>query len=290
MKRDTNQSTVAVPKPGRSLAPWGSLVVVLLATLMMAGSPLIPAGADGTTAVLVNVDGHYPVGTPDPSEPSGLAPPGAGSMVGFQLTYVSDFLGTTVPPGWNVFTGIPGGSPGGHFGISHVVVRDGELQLFTFRNPHYGNRWMTGGLCQCGVAQVYGAYFVRSRVTGRGPNEVALLWPLTNQWPPEIDFNETGGSIIATGASVHFGAQNTVVRRSVSTNITQWHTWGVIWTPTTITYTLDGRVWGDYNVARNIPTVPMTLDFEQRTLCPLGRQCPSRPQTMFVDWVAEYSK
>ena len=26
--------------------------------------------------------------------------------------------------------------------------------------------------------------------------------------------------------------------------MTQWHTWGVIWTPTSITYTVDGSVWG----------------------------------------------
>jgi beta-glucanase (GH16 family) len=116
------------------------------------------------------------------------------------------------------------------------------------------------------------------------------LWPLTNKWPPEIDFSETGDKVTGTTASVHFGAKNTIVHRSVTTNMRLWHTWGVIWTRSSITYTLDGRVWGVFTVARDIPRVRMTLDVEQVTNCPLNRDCPTAHENMYVDWVAEYTK
>jgi hypothetical protein len=238
----------------------------------------------------LNVSDSYPIGTPESSEPSGMAPPSAQALVGYTLRYDNDFIGTTVPPGWNIFTGIPGGDPGGHFGISHVEVSNGVLQLNTFRDPKWKNRWVTGGICQCGVAQRYGAYFVRSRVTGAGPTAVELLWPKTNIWPPEIDFNETGGTAASTTSSIHFGATNHIVGSKVTIDMTKWHTWGVIWTPNDVLYTVDGRLWGEVSVAADIANVPMTLDFEQRQECQEHRQCPTVPESMLIDWVAEYTK
>jgi beta-glucanase (GH16 family) len=265
---------------------------ILFASLLVSslGVALVPSGAASTARTSSSQSAQYPVGVASATEPSGEAPPSPDSLPGYRETYVQDFLGATLPPRWDIFTGVPGGAPDGHFGISHVKFSAGLLELLTYRNPNYGNRWVTGGICQCGHAQKYGAYFVRSRVTGAGPNEVELLWPLTNRWPPEIDFNETGGVITGTTSSVHFNANNTIVRRTVTADMRRWHTWGVIWTPTLITYTLDGRVWGQYDEPQNIPSVPMTLDFEQRTLCPLHRQCPSSQENMYVDWVAEFTK
>ena len=254
----------------------------------MAGAALLLLAPP--SAPLAVASGNYPVGVASRAEPSGVAPPGPNALPGYALTYVTDFNGNKLSPGWDIFTGIPGGDPGGHFGISHVVVAHGVLRLETYRNRSYHNAWITGGLCQCGLAKLYGAYFVRSRVTAPGPNEAQLLWPVTNAWPPEIDFNETGGSIVSSSSSVHFNANNTVVRRHVTVNMTQWHTWGVIWSPQSIIYTVDGRVWGSFDVPADIPKVKMTLNLEQRQECVEHRQCPTGPVTMLVDWVAEYTK
>ena len=71
--------------------------------------------------------------------------------------------------------------------------------------------------------------------------------------------------------------------------MTRWHTWGVIWTKGEIVYTVDGQVWGAIVSPEEIAHVPMTLDFEQRTLCALHRQCPTHPVSMDVAWVAEYA-
>jgi hypothetical protein len=230
----------------------------------------------------------YPSGTIDPTEPSGVAPPGAATFTGYTLNYVNDFMGYSLPVGWYVFSGVPGGDPDGQFAASHVVVDGGLLQLKTARDVLYRNKWVTGGVCQCGLARTYGAYFVRSRITGAGPNAAEVLWP-SKGWPPEIDFNETGPSASSTSSTVHFGVKNQMIRRHISIDMTLWHTWGVIWTPSSVTYVVDGQEWGRINKPMAIPRRPMTLDFEQRTSCHPVLDCPTQPVAMLVDWVAEYT-
>ncbi|HUZ41796.1 MAG TPA: glycoside hydrolase family 16 protein [Acidimicrobiales bacterium] len=273
---------------------WGRQLAVA-ATVMAIVAPLVVQGPAVASArrppvTVADVVGPYPVGLPDSTEPSGMGPPTATALVGYAQSYVADFAGTTLPPGWDVFTGVPGGDPGGHFGISHVVVNGGELELTTYRDPAWHNRWVTGGLCQCGLAHTYGAYFVRSRITAPGPNEAELLWPAGKVWPPEIDFNETGGTTASTSDSVHFGKANTIVRSHIFIDMTLWHTWGVIWTPKYILFTVDGSVWGSFRVVSEISRAKMTLDFEQRQICVEHRQCPTAPTSMLIDWVAEYAR
>jgi outer membrane protein OmpA-like peptidoglycan-associated protein len=208
---------------------------------------------------------------------------------------VEDFTGTTVPVGWNVYTGTPGsGDPGSQWALNHVTVSGGLLQLNTWQDPAFGGKWVTGGLCQCGVTHTYGAYFVRSRVTGAGPTQVELLWP-TSGWPPEIDFNETNGTTGYSMATLHFDPSNSQVHSTINTDMAQWHTWGVIWTANSVSYTLDGSVWAQVNSASEVPHQPMTLDLQQQTWCGIApnpltpSSCPTTPQSTQVDWVAEYS-
>jgi beta-glucanase (GH16 family) len=130
-------------------------------------------------------------------------------------------------------------------------------------------------------------------VTGAGPTNVELLWPASNNWPPEIDFNETLGPSTSTTATVHWGASNSEFHSNLSgIDMTQWHTWGVIWTPTSITYTIDGRVWDTVSSSSaQIPDVPMTLDLQQQTWCGASPAyaCPTAPESMQINWVAEYT-
>ncbi len=249
------------------------------------------AASKPTVCVTGTACGSYgaTVGITDPNEPSGVAPPLANALNGYQQSYVTDFGGESLPSGWNVFTGRPGGDSGAQWGAAHVSVANGVLSLNTYQDPHYNNEWVSGGLCQCGRSQTYGAYFVRSRVTGAGPTSVELLWPLANTWPPEIDFNETTGGNGLTTATVHFTSNNQYDYRQLSINMTQWHTWGVIWSPTKLTYVVDGKVWASVNVPSEIPDIPMTLDLQQQTWCPKKSNCPLSPQSTLVDWAAEYS-
>jgi beta-glucanase (GH16 family) len=218
-----------------------------------------------------------------------MAPPAANALPGYAQSYVTDFPGSSLPSGWGTFAGAPGGDPGAQWAASHVVVNGGLLQLNTWQDPAYSNNWVAGGVCDCGHSQTYGAYFVRSRTTGPGPTVVQLLWPAASVWPPEIDFDESGGTTGGTTSTVHFGASNNQDHRSVSIDMTQWHTWGVVWSPTAITYTVDGQVWASVNVPSEIPNQAMTLDIDQQTWCSTGTACPTSPQSQLVDWVAEYT-
>jgi hypothetical protein len=222
-----------------------------------------------------------------------MDPPGANALAGYTQTYVTDFPGTSLPAGWYTYSGTPGGDPGARWASSHDVVGGGMLQLETYQDPAYNNQWVSGGLKMSGISQIHGAYFVRSRAvgTGPGPDDVALLWPANNSWPPEVDFNETLGSDTSSTATLHYGSTNNMDYRTASIDMTQWHTWGVIWTSTSITYTVDGVVWGSTAVASEIPNTPMTLDLQQQTMCGAGVNwgCPTTPQSMDVNWVTEYA-
>jgi beta-glucanase (GH16 family) len=262
------------------------IIVVTAAAALYVGISSVLTGT-ATPKKSTTVPMAYPIGVADTSEPSGFAPPTATALVGYNETYVSDFPGTSLPSGWETFTGVPGSDPEGQFGSAHVTVSGGLLRLNTWRDPAYNNEWVTGGLCQCSSSQTYGAYFVRSRVTGAGPTEVELLWPASNIWPPEIDFNESGSVTKSTSATLHDGTH--IDQRTLMIDGTHWHTWGVIWTPTSITYTVDGRAWGRVTQSAEIPRQPMELHIQQQTDCDLIYECPTAPESMYVDWVAEYS-
>lgn len=230
-----------------------------------------------------------PVGTPAAGAPSGFAVPSPSAMPGYVAHEVTTFAASTLPSGWRTYAGQPGGDPGAQFARSHVTLSHGVLMLSAFRDPAYANRWVTGGLCDCGDPVTYGAFFVRSRVTGPGPTAVALLWPASNSWPPEVDFSETNGSTTSSTATLHWSSVNHIVQRTTKVNLATWHTWGVIWTPTAVHYVLDGRVWASVTAPAGVPHVPMTLDLQQQTWCASGWACPTHPQSMEVAWVAIYT-
>jgi Glycosyl hydrolases family 16 len=243
-----------------------------------------------TTTAASGSSSTYPTGVADSSEPSGQAPPGANAMTGYTQSYVDDFSGSALT-GWSPYSGQPSGDSGSQWGgASHAVVSGGMLSLETFQDPNYGNEWVTGGVSQ-NTTGTYGAYFVRSRVTGAGPTEVELLFPASG-WPPEVDFNESGGGTNAETATTIWAVNSSGTKSQIqvagSVDLSQWHTWGVIWTPTSVTYTVDGTVWGTITNSSEVPQVPMRLDLQQQTWCSSGFACPSAPQQMDIDWVAEY--
>jgi hypothetical protein len=260
--------------------------VALLVTAFFA----IHSSDNSRFTLTTTAQAQYPTGVVDSAEASGVAPPGAQALPGYTLSYVTTFPGTSIPPGWSLFKAVPPNDPGGQFAYSHVVVKNGILSLKAYRDPAFHNEWVTGGLCQCGVAKTSGAYFVRSRITGAGPNEAQLLWPLSNKWPPEVDFNENDGRASGTSSTLHWSPINQIDQRFININMTKWHTWGVIWSPTEVIYTVDGQVWGKISNASEITRgVPMTLNFEQIQHCKQNYECPTSPTSMEVNWVAEYS-
>ena len=292
-KHSIKESTKAVRHPShRPVAAITSLTVIMAVIVIVVLAVTSTSLAPSTTVTLPIQHGTqpapYPVGTLDKSAPSGMSLPSPNAMPGYMMTFSTDFPGDLLPTGWNKYRGQPLGVPGAEFATAHVVVSGGLLRINTWRDPAYQNRWVTGGVCQCRTPSIYGAYFVRSRVTGGGATSVELLWPASNTWPPELDFNENAGLLTSTTSTVHFGPTNQVDQRKLFINMTKWHTWGVIWSPRSIKYVVDGVVWGTINEVGEIPTVPMRLDLQQQTACQQGRLCPTAPVSLLVSWVAEY--
>lgn len=200
---------------------------------------------------------------------------------------------------WGRYHGQPGGDPGGWWDPSHVVVRKGVLNLETYRDPRFGNRWVSGGLSNArALKQTYGKYAVRFRVDrGRGVAAIILLWPVRDHWPPEIDFAEDGGITSrrsSISATLHYGREDHIIQRSVRADFTRWHTAGVEWTPGKLVYTLDGRPWGTVR-SRHVPREPMELAIQtQAGTCghryaPCPDSTTPRKVDMQVQWVRAWA-
>jgi len=269
-------------------------VVVAAATpiAFTSSASAVAKNSSGQSAAAKTLTSHdstatYSVGTTDASQPSGVAPPTTSEIPGYRLSYVTGFNGSSVPSGWFLYSGKPSGDPSGQWAADHVTVSGGMLQLNTYQDPSYNNEWVSGGVSKYSAPHTYGAYFVRSRMTGPGPTQVEILWPVSG-WPPEIDFDETYGGDTAAQATLHYTSANLQIHKNVNIDMTAWHTWGVIWTPDSITYTVDGKVWGSVNEPSIIPAQPMTLNLQQQTWCSSNYACPTAPQSTDVNWVAEY--
>jgi len=213
---------------------------------------------------------------------------------GLPLKYSDDFTGP-LSSAWSTYDGVPGGVPDGLWKSSHVFTQNGMLIV---RGSKEGSTWVTGGLMNhTSAATTYGTYLVRYRMNkGVGIKYALLLWPSSNKWPDdgEIDFAEdAGGNRSNTGATLHFGSDNSLVQREVSANFSTWHTMGVTWQPGKLTLTLDGSPWGTISGA-GVPTKPMNLAIQTEMIsctqhdapCP-GASTPANVD-LEVDWVAVY--
>jgi beta-glucanase (GH16 family) len=221
------------------------------------------------------------------------SPPG--SMPGWRLVYSQGFNGSVLPPGWGAYEGQPGGDPYGQWDPANVVVRGGALHLLATSSAGAG--YTTGGVKFHGNPQTYGMYLVRMKgdyEPGLQISDIALLWPNSKAWPPEIDFFEDrGGMRAAYLATVHPGpsGDNSNQRHvGVDCNATRWHTYGVQWTPKSITFSIDGHPAGAAVPNSGLPgwpDIPMNLALQSQNL---GAAQPSHPiETLTVDWVAEYA-
>ena len=224
---------------------------------------------------------------------------GASSRPGWRRVFFDDFNHGLRTSRWGVYSGQPGGDPGGWWAPSHAVVTHGMLHLETYRDPRYHDRWVSAGVSSApALRQTYGKYEVRVRIDrGRGVSFVALLWPVHDVWPPEIDFAESGGETSARNqmtATLHYGADDSQLQKTVNVDLTRWHTLGVEWLPGKLVYTIDGRAWATMTTAA-VPHQPMEMDLQtQAGTCGVSyAPCPNAATPAHVDaqikWVAAYA-
>jgi beta-glucanase (GH16 family) len=238
-------------------------------------------------------DGARPV----PTNPGARAPMPRGDIPGWHQVFADNFNGRTLTRStWHVYSGQPGGDPAGWFDPSHVTVSNGMLVISGYREVADRDRWATGGVSTIrSFAQTYGKYLVRFRLEGVGIGHTLLLIPADGSWPPELDFSEDNGSgRSSTLATLHYGPRNYKIYRRTPVYLTQWHTLGVQWTPRTILFTLDGRIWSTITGSA-VPTVPMALALQTQAWPCTGTwgRCPNastpRVVRMYVDWVVAYA-
>jgi len=164
---------------------------------------------------------------------------------------------------WGPYEGQPGGDPHSWWEPEQVSLRDGRLVLTA--NERDG-RWVTGGVSNASVAQTYGRWDVRFRADAADEITVHfLLWPLSEKWPPEIDFFENfGGSRDSALAFLHWlenGERRQTSRDLSGVDFTEWHTVAVEWRPGRVDFLLDGEVW-DTISGDQVPDEPMWLGLQ----------------------------
>jgi beta-glucanase (GH16 family) len=261
----------------------------LAAAVLAAGSEAGAVQATAPTATAVTI-----------AIPSGLAMPTT-APAGYKTAVADDFTGTSLNTAkWAKYNGQPGNDPAGAWLPSHDVVSAGTLTLKGYHEASNG-RFTTGGVRQVfSAAQTYGQYMVRARMgKGKGVAMVNLLWPVKG-WPPEIDFAEDNGDAARTlyDGILHYNTPTKTNAQKTMTgtvDLTQWHTYGVIWSPGNVSYTLDGQVWASYP-NQYVSSQPMYLAMQTQAW-PCGVQWENcRDSTtpaevdMNIDWVVAYTK
>ena len=239
-------------------------------------------------------------------DPSGQRPPT--SLPGFTLKYTQEFAGDSLPAGWHAYTGVPGGE------AADVATYEPSLCSVSGGEAHF----MASGIDSCGIEfsgapQKYGAYFARIKGDSEPSNmffsDVFLLWPADNNWWPKINiYDDHGGSRNHTyvfmfnnvngycgpdptqGCVEQFAQSNGP--EGVANNGTQWHTYGVEWTPSEVKWLIDGKIIYDAPASAvkspaQQPATPMNMVLQSENL--QGAGAPAKRETMTVAWVAEFS-
>jgi beta-glucanase (GH16 family) len=189
---------------------------------------------------------------------------------------------------WGVYDGRPGGTTYSVWDSSHVQAYQGSALLRGYRE---GSTFVTGGMMLTTLPQTYGKYAVRAKFDKSASVEQAmLLWPVAG-WPPEVDFAE-GPTTYGNMATSHWSAANSQQHAFRKVDMTQWHTYGVEWTPTSLLFTMDGVGYGRMTGSA-VPHQPMNLAIQTIATRPVGAVSTANPSEVRMSvadvWVWSYS-
>jgi hypothetical protein len=251
--------------------------------------------------------GGVGAGTDATLDPSGADP--STTLSGFTLKYVQEFTGASLPAGWSAYSGGDNGPQAtdsrAHFDPSQCEFSGGEAHF------------MAMGVDSCGIhyqgaAQEYGAWFARLKADSLPSSavftDIFLLWPDRGAWPPEIDIYEDGGDRSKTSATVYntVGSlcgssptpqclapyvQSNGPSNGVANDDTEWHTYGVEWTSSGLSWSIDGNVVFTAPATAvkspaEQPAERMDMDLQVQSL---GSGTSTETETMAVDWVEQFS-
>ena len=205
--------------------------------------------------------------------------------------------------GWGWQTPEHGGM--GRYQQSNAYTADGVLNI---QNQYHNGAWTSAGISSGDTfAASGGRWEIRAKFSdAKGIGYAFLLWPKSENWPPEVDFAEgrvRDPNIMGTyhwGTAADHQQDNQFLRNA---DLTDWHTYGAIVDPDagTITYTFDGKPW--YTL-KNVPATSemMWLGMQTGSQDPNGSAAQSEsidnaipgahtPATsnIQIDWVAHYT-
>ena len=211
-------------------------------------------------------------GAPPPQpEPQPEPGPGPGGGSQFRETFFDGFDGTAVDRSkWTVTYGGDDLYWNGAFrwNNSELSVSDGNLHIGLTKQGD--GIWNTSGLSTTptdwapGHSFTYGKVEIRAKasqeVDGAGP--CFLLWPASNDhWPPEVDILETPhGRGMFTNHWAGPNGEDTYETTQFDLDYSQWHVYGLEWTPDRLAMTVDGQVVKTYT--GHIPTEAMSVGLQ----------------------------
>ncbi|WP_308196888.1 glycoside hydrolase family 16 protein [Sinomonas terrae] len=149
----------------------------------------------------------------------------------------------------------------------------------------------TGGMSAKFSRQQYGRYEVRMRTSANEPqyHAVSILWPdTTSPKCSEIDFAEQTGNLADINFFLHYGCASGVQTYATKPiDLTQWHNYAVQVCPSGVTGYIDGQTWFKDTDPAHQPGQSMHQTL-QLDWFPIAGQT-TKPATMNVDWVRDYS-
>ncbi|NVO25750.1 family 16 glycosylhydrolase [Donghicola mangrovi] len=138
--------------------------------------------------------------------------------------------------------------------VNPFSISEGILSITAVRTPDHlkeeiAETWLSGSLETHGTfEQTYGYFEVRAKTpAGQGLWPAFWLVPSDYTWPPESDILEALGSLPNVYRAATHGAlwgDKVTIADSwlVPDTSEEFHTYGVLWTPQTLTYTFDGMI------------------------------------------------
>ncbi|ALN72223.1 family 16 glycosylhydrolase [Aureimonas sp. AU20] len=151
----------------------------------------------------------------------------------------------------DTFRGLPGKEAAAPLGLNPFSVANGELTITAqaidpAKQAAAGGYAYTSGLItsEAVFAQTYGHFEMKATLPqGSGVWPAFWLLPVNNSWPPELDVMEVFGD---QPGAVHFDAHSASDGMNkggygLLDDLSGSHTYGVTWTPYTLTYFVDGH-------------------------------------------------
>jgi beta-glucanase (GH16 family) len=210
---------------------------------------------------------------------------------------VGQFPGTVYGSKWDVY---PDGTPDtNHWGVyepSKVLsVHDGVLDWYLHTEngkPMTATAVpaVTGSNPYKGLT--YGRYVTRFKVTQSAPrfSQTFLLWPDSEKWPDDGEFDFPAGDLGDTLHSASIFANHNLQTEGFGSpaRFTSWHTATLEWTPGKARFYIDGDPIG--TTTQQVASNPMhyVLQVETTENGP-GLPDPNLTTDLQLDWIAVYS-